>query len=123
MKILLVDDSIDNLRLFKLYLSKGSYEIVEAMNGREAVIKFKQELPDIVFMDLEMPEMGGLEAVVEMRKEEVATEMDPIYMIAITGNSEESILADCAKAGFSKVLIKPVSKKDFLSCLTNTLPQ
>lgn len=123
MKILLVDDSIDNLRLFKLYLSKGSYQIIEAMNGREAVTKFKQELPDIVFMDLEMPEMGGLEAVAEMRKVEVATEMDPICMIAITGNSEPSILADCEKAGFSKVLIKPVSKKDFLSYLTSTLPQ
>lgn len=115
MKILLVDDSDDNLNLFKLYLSKSSHEIIEARNGKEAVDCFKKELPDLVFMDLEMPEMGGLEAVNLMRKHEVDTEMDPISIYALTGNSEDQAIDECAKAGYSKVLKKPISKKDFLS--------
>lgn len=115
MKILLVDDSADNLNLFKLFLSKSAHQIFIATNGQEALYTFKKELPDIVFMDLEMPIMGGMESVTAMRKFESETELDPANIYSLTGSTEQEVIDSCIKAGFTKVLRKPISKQDFLS--------
>ncbi len=63
--ILVADDSKPILDMFGMWL-KGSYKIIEAVHGREAVEKYKETRPDLVLMDIRMPVMSGDEAIKEI---------------------------------------------------------
>ena len=68
-KILLVDDAAFMRMMLKDILTKGGYDtICEAENGLVAIDKFKEEKPDLVIMDITMPEMDGIEAVRQIKK-------------------------------------------------------
>ncbi|VVB51081.1 Chemotaxis protein CheY [uncultured archaeon] len=79
-KILLVDDEIDTLLPLKRSLEVEDYIIVGAGNGPEALIKAKTEIPDIILLDLMMPEMDGYE-VCEKLKEDPITKNIPVIML------------------------------------------
>lgn len=84
-KILLVDDEIDFLQLFKARLEANGYNVVTAMNGREALEKFKKEKPDALILDVMMPEINGLEVLREIRKED---QKIPVFIITAFSNEE-----------------------------------
>ena len=67
-KVLLVDDVDINLAMLEIFLAPAGFEVVTASNGNEAVAKFREFKPDIVFMDLIMPEKDGFEATVEIKE-------------------------------------------------------
>lgn len=67
-KILLVDDENDILELIKYNLEKEGFEVVTAMNGREAINMAKKSNPDLILMDVMMPEMDGIEACLSLRE-------------------------------------------------------
>lgn len=79
-KILLVDDEIDTLLPLKRSLEVEDYIIVGAGNGPEALIKAKTEIPDIILLDLMMPEMDGYE-VCEKLKKDPMTKNIPVIML------------------------------------------
>lgn len=96
-KILLVDDSRAVLTLHQLLLGSGDYDLVFAKNGREAVEKATAEKPDLIFMDVMMPEMNGFEAVRALRAQEI-TKATPIIMVTTRGedqNEKEGYAAGC----------------------------
>jgi DNA-binding response OmpR family regulator len=62
-KILCVDDDLALLRLYRDELAEEGYEIISAKDGKEAVKKFPEERPDLVIMDIRMPQMDGIEAL------------------------------------------------------------
>ena len=62
-KILCVDDDLSILLLYKEEFSEGGYEVILAGNGREAVMKYQTEHPQLVIMDMRMPGMDGIEAL------------------------------------------------------------
>ncbi|MDD5661882.1 MAG: response regulator [Candidatus Omnitrophica bacterium] len=84
-KILLVDDEIDFLQLLKARLEANNYNVVTAMNGREALEKFKREKPDALILDVMMPEINGLEVLREIRKDD---QKIPIFIITAFSNEE-----------------------------------
>jgi two-component system, OmpR family, alkaline phosphatase synthesis response regulator PhoP len=84
-KILLVDDEIDFLQLLKVRLEANDYAVVTAMNGKEALEKFKREKPDALILDVMMPEINGLEVLREIRKED---QKIPIFIITAFSNEE-----------------------------------
>ncbi|MFA5176587.1 MAG: response regulator [Candidatus Omnitrophota bacterium] len=84
-KVLLVDDEIDFLQLLKARLEANSYNVVTAMNGREALEKFRREKPDALILDVMMPEINGLEVLREIRKED---QKIPIFIITAFSNEE-----------------------------------
>lgn len=98
-KVLIVDDN-DKLRaIFKLILKE--YKIFEAKNGIEAIEVFKEKQPDLILMDILMPEMDGIAATKEILK------IDPkTTIIAITAYSSRA--SEIIEAGAKEVLIKPV---------------
>ncbi len=103
--ILIVDDNKDLRALFKLILN--NFSILEAENGIEAIEHFKDNKPDLILMDILMPEMDG---IIATRK---ILEIDPsAIIVAITAYS---IRADeIIQAGAKEVLKKPVRKEELL---------
>lgn len=84
-KILLVDDEIDFLQLLKLRLEANDYNVITAMNGKDALEEFKREKPDMLILDVMMPEINGLEVLREIRKDD---QKIPIFIITAFSNEE-----------------------------------
>lgn len=108
-KILIAEDHKINMLLVKSMLSKilpGS-ELIEAANGKEAIEAFRRTNPDIVFMDIQMPEMNGYEATREIRQ---AESHPHVPIIALTAGTVLGEREKCIEAGMDDYLTKPVLK-------------
>ena len=103
---LIVDDEVANRRLLGSMLVKEGFRTLEASNGREALERFEQERPDIVFMDVLMPEMDGLESTSHIKR--MAGE-DFVPVIFLTAVNDEQCLLSCIEAGGDDFLAKPFS--------------
>jgi signal transduction histidine kinase len=104
-KALVADDEPDMLRFLKSQLVQH-YEVLEAVDGQQAVEKASQFLPDIVLLDMMMPEKDGLQACRELR-EQTSTESIPIIMLTARADEETKLAA--LGAGASDFLPKPFS--------------
>jgi len=115
-KILVVDDAaFMRLRAVKL-LSDAGYLVVEAENGRVAVETYFRERPDAVLMDITMPEMDGLEALTEIRRQ------DPSARVAmITAMGQQSIVMDAIKRGARDFVVKPFAPDRVLGAVDKLL--
>ena len=85
-KILLVDDEQDILEIVGYNLSQEGYQIVTASNGKEAIAKAKKEHPQLIIMDVMMPEMDGMEACENIRK---IPELQDTIITFLTARSED----------------------------------
>lgn len=108
-KILVVDDNPVNRVLAKGLLGKLGIVPELAENGREALLRVQSEAYDIVFMDVQMPEMDGIEATMAIRAQ--ALEVQP-YIIALTANAFVSDRERCLQAGMDDFLSKPFRLDD-----------
>ncbi|AMM53312.1 response regulator [Pyrococcus kukulkanii] len=102
-RILIVDDAAFMRMLLKKILTQAGHEVVgEASNGKEAVEKYKQLKPDLVTMDIVMPEMDGITAVKEIMK------IDPnAKIIMITAVGQEAKVMEALKSGAKGYIVKP----------------
>jgi twitching motility two-component system response regulator PilH len=104
-KVLVVDDSPVARMMAVTLLKRHPVEVITANNGAEAVTKASAELPDLILMDLMMPEMNGFEAVRVLRSRE-PTEKIPIVMVTSKGE-EDRVQAGYA-AGATDYVTKPI---------------
>ncbi|AFK22137.1 response regulator [Pyrococcus sp. ST04] len=102
-RILIVDDAAFMRMLLKKILTQAGHQVVgEASNGKEAVEKYKQLKPDLVTMDIVMPEMDGITAVKEIMK------IDPnAKIIMITAVGQEAKVMEALKSGAKGYIVKP----------------
>ena len=111
-KILLVDDQPLNHKIVTLFLQRLGYKDVDiANNGQEGVQMANANGYDIIFMDLQMPVMGGVEAAKEIRGNFLLKNQPAI--IAMTGHALSGVKESCLEAGMNDFLTKPVSMDDF----------
>ena len=103
--VLVVDDSHDNLVLVSLALQDKGYRVVTASNGEEAVASAKLAGPDLILMDIAMPQLDGLEATRRIREQE-GNERIPV--IALTAFDTDGFRKAAHDAGFSGYLTKPI---------------
>ena len=104
MKILICDDSLMIRRQLKnLILSLGEYEVFEAENGSKAIEVYKENKPELVYMDIIMPELNGIEAVKGIVKHDKDAK---VVMLSSVGTKEN--LREALKAGASDFIQKPV---------------
>ena len=103
--ILLAEDNEANIQTFTSYLTAINYRIVIARNGIEAVAKAKSDVPDIILMDIQMPEMDGLEAITLIRAD---ASIAPIPIIALTALAMEGDRERCLAAGANEYIAKPI---------------
>jgi CheY-like chemotaxis protein len=104
-KILIVDDDIDTLRLVGLMLQRQGYQIVAANHGSQALRMAKNEAPDLILLDIMMPEMDGYEVTRRLRKD---TTTRDIPIILFTAKSQPIDRATGLEAGADNYLIKPI---------------
>ncbi len=111
-KILLVDDEPDILEIVGYNLSQEGYQIVTANNGKEAVLKAKKELPQLIIMDVMMPEMDGMEACENIRK---IPELSQVIIAFLTARSEDYSQVAGFDAGADDYITKPIKPKLLVS--------
>ncbi len=106
--VLLVEDNKINQRIALLNLQKQGYEIEIAENGVEALTHFKNKHFDLIFMDVQMPVMDGLEATRQIRiLEKNMPEHHPVHIVAITANAMKGDREICLSAGMNDYISKP----------------
>ena len=69
-KILVADDELDFLEVIKMRLEANNYEVITASNGKEALAKIKHDKPDVVLLDILMPELDGLQTLKKIRRQQ-----------------------------------------------------
>lgn len=104
--ILVVDDEEDILELVKYNLKKEGFDVNCAENGLEAIEKAKESIPDVIVMDIMMPEMDGIEASKKLREH---ARLRSIPILMLTARSDESDQVQGLDAGADIYLTKPVS--------------
>ncbi|HEY9850282.1 MAG TPA: response regulator [Leptolyngbyaceae cyanobacterium] len=123
--ILLAEDNETNLSTIVEYLEVKGYRVAIALNGREAV-QLNQELhPDLILMDIQMPEMDGLEATRQIRSigEELTNPSPRVPIIALTSLAMPGDREKCLAAGVDEYLAKPVSLKKLVQAIEHYLNQ
>jgi two-component system cell cycle response regulator DivK len=104
-RVLYVEDSIDNLVLVRRVLKAAGFELLEATSAKDGIQMARQCLPDLILMDINMPEMDGLAATRELRR---SRELDPIPIIALTANLMHDVLERAMAVGCNGYIEKPI---------------
>ena len=108
-RVLYVEDSLDNLILVRRVLRAAGFELLEATSAREGIDIAEKELPDLILMDINMPEMDGLEATIRLRENHA---LDHIPIIALTANLMHNVLEQALTAGCDGYIAKPITVDD-----------
>ncbi|MGN1314142.1 MAG: response regulator [Lachnospiraceae bacterium] len=117
LSVLICDDAAFMRMMLKDILIKHDYEVVgEAVNGTDAINKYKQLKPDIVTMDITMPDMNGIEAVRQIRA------YDPKAKIVMcSAMGQQALVIEAIQAGASDFIIKPFRADRVMEALQNVM--
>lgn len=117
-RILIAEDNPVNQRLLQVALTKQGYKPDISNNGKEAVEACLAKEYDLVFMDIQMPEMDGLEAT-----RIIKSKLNPApTIIAVTANAMATDREMCLKAGMDDFISKPITISDLLKAVSNCAP-
>jgi len=113
--VLIAEDNAINMLLAKSIVTAGipSASIIETVNGKEAVELTGKERPDIVFMDVQMPELDGNDATREIRKHEKKNQLTPIHIIGLTAGATKEEKEKSLRAGMDDLITKPIDIEKF----------
>jgi two-component system chemotaxis response regulator CheY len=115
--VLVVDDAAFMRMMIKDILSKNNFEVTgEAANGNEAVEKYKELRPDLVTMDITMPEKDGIEALKEIRK------IDPnAKVVMCSAMGQQAMVIDAIQSGAKDFIVKPFQADRVIEALQKVL--
>ncbi len=116
--ILIVDDRADNRLVLRDTLEPLGFEIIEAVDGYDALAKATEFQPDLILMDLVMPEMDGYEATKQIRQ---VPELKEVIVVAISATASEQIRQKSLTAGCDDYMVKPFDTDEFLKKLQTHL--
>ncbi|WP_164100639.1 response regulator [Candidatus Laterigemmans baculatus] len=121
LRVLIVDDSPVNRTVIRDLLVSGGHLVTTAANGDEAVRYAASQAPDVVLMDLQMPDIDGADAARAILADALAREQTPPVIIAVTAHVTEQHRQRCADAGMRGFLTKPVHRDDLLRTVRNAV--
>ncbi len=120
-RIMVVDDDATIREMLReVLVQRRSYIVEEASNGIEACIRIGSSRPDLLVMDLFMPEMNGIEVCRVLKKDPVLSDMK---IMMITGHEGHPLIGDISEFGFIDILYKPFNLEDFVIRVDNILNQ
>ena len=117
-KILVVDDSPTEIFQFKEMLEKLGHEVITAENGRDGVTMAISEQPDVVLMDIVMPDMNGFQATRQIAR---AEETKHIPVIIVSSKNQETDKVWGRRQGAKGYITKPVDQADLVSAMKDCL--
>lgn len=115
-RILIIDDEECIRVMLKLVLERAGHEVVEAGDGKEAVLKFREHPADLIITDLIMPEKEGLAAIWELRRERSG-----LKIIAMSGGTIEEYLEWARRLGVQRTFKKPFPVAEMLRAVQELL--
>ena len=115
-KVLVVDDDPDIVEILKYNLKNSGYSVKSAVNGVDAIKKAKKFIPDIILMDVMMPEMSGIEACEEIKN---IDQLSQAIIIFLSARSEDYTQISAYDAGADDYISKPVKPKILLKKISN----
>ncbi|MDQ6955797.1 MAG: response regulator [Mariprofundaceae bacterium] len=116
--VLIVDDNLLNLELAADVLELAGFDVMMASSGRESIEKAEQAIPDLVLMDLRMPEMSGLEAMQALHNNQITSNIPVAVLTASAMKGDEERLL---QSGFSAYLQKPIDPSRFADQVTELI--
>jgi len=116
-RILVVDDTPENIRLLEALLEPRGYSVITASSGQEALVKLRDQPPDLVLLDVVMPQMDGYEVCRRIREDPTTTVL-PVVMVTASG-SEQRIAA--IEAGADDFISKPLDRAELLARIRSLL--
>ncbi|WP_019532545.1 response regulator [Paenibacillus ginsengihumi] len=116
-RILIVDDAAFMRMMIRDILTKNGYEVVgEANDGAQAIEKYKELRPDLVTMDITMPEMDGIQALKEIKK------IDPnAKVIMCSAMGQQAMVIDAIQAGAKDFIVKPFQADRVIEAIKKTM--
>ena len=119
-RILVVEDNMDNYELVRFILERAGYDVFLAVNGRDGVAAARFQKPDLILMDLAMPEMDGWLAAEKLKADEI-TKSIPLY--ALSAHTLPSERKRAIEAGCDGYVSKPIHMAGFLDVVERALWQ
>jgi CheY-like chemotaxis protein len=113
-RILVVEDNMDNYELVRFVLERAGYDVFLAVNGRDGVAAARLQKPDLILMDLGMPEMDGWNAAQKLKADD-ATKRIPLF--ALTAHTLPSERKRAMEAGYDGYISKPIHMDGFLKMI------
>ena len=110
--ILYIEDNAQNMRLVRKMLKIGGYEMIEAMDGMTGLQLVASKKPDLILLDINLPDIDGLEITQRLKSN---PELDKIPIVALTANAMFGDRERIIEAGCDDYIAKPVSKKELLT--------
>ncbi|WP_296403626.1 response regulator [Psychrobacter sp.] len=119
-KILIVEDSHSEMARFRDLLSKNNFEVIEAINGQQGFDMAATHLPDVILMDIVMPEMNGFQATRKITRHETTSHI-PVVMISTKNQETDRVWGK--RQGAQAYLTKPVNEQELLSTIQSAINQ
>ena len=120
MTILIADDEPHVVELVRLTLEDGRINVIEALDGETALVQAEALLPDLIFLDVQLPDISGFEVCARLRK-------DPRFaatkIVMLTAAAQEADVARGLTAGANHYMTKPFSPVRLLSLVESVVPQ
>lgn len=111
LRILIVDDSDLQLQFGQMLLAREDFECLTARDGAEAIAAARAQRPDLILLDIEMPVMNGLEAVLRIREDPAIADI-PVIMVTGRGSAEH--MEKAFIGGCNDYVLKPIHKEELL---------
>ncbi len=118
-RILIVDDSPSQLFGMQKIIEKMGHEVLSANNGNEGVQTAKEQIPDLILMDVVMPDLNGFQATRKISREERTSHI-PIIMVTTKNLQTDKVWG--MRQGAKDYLVKPVSEKALIKSINEHLP-
>lgn len=118
-KILITDDNPVNLDIIKRIVKKDGYITATALNGAECIEKTKIMNPDLIFLDICMPDMNGIDVCRVLKQED---QLD-IPIIFVTANRQKNVIKKAFDAGGTDYILKPINRTELLTRMESVLLQ
>ena len=116
--ILLVDDDPDQVEMYRYALEDSGFGVESASTGRDAVARARDLRPDVIVLDVRLPDMSGWEVCAVLKAD---PNTDDIPVIVLTATATATLAADAANAGCAAVLVKPCYPDHLAASIRNVL--
>jgi len=118
--ILITDDNPVNIKIIEKILEKDGYHTSTALNGEECIEQIQKTQPDLVFLDISMPGMSGIDVCRTIKQDE---KLNVIPVIFVTANRQNEVLKKAFDVGGTDYILKPINSTELLSRLKSALTQ